>query len=141
MVAGVFPVNKGLELASGQWIAHLDDDDEFSEEHLELLLKHTLEHDYEMVYGIIQTEIEPGKWTKVGSYPPEEGKICRLSALYDAKLRFFKYNPNSWKYGEPADWNLWRRMKEAGVKIGFVDKVVGKHYLESAGSRAETSAP
>jgi glycosyltransferase involved in cell wall biosynthesis len=140
MVAGVVPVNKGLELASGRWIAHLDDDDEFSGEHLELLLRHAMEHDYEMVYGIIQMEIQPGKWTNVGSYPPEEGRICRLSALYDSKLRFFKYDINAWKYLEPADWNLWRRMNEAGVKIGFVDKVVGKHYLERAGSRAETSA-
>jgi len=32
--------------------------------------------------------------------------------------------------GEPADCNIWRRMKEAGVRIGFLDKVVGKHYLE-----------
>ena len=141
MVAGVVPVNKGLELASGRWIAHLDDDDEFSEDHLEQLLKHALEHDYEMVYGIIQMEIEPGKWMNVGSYPPEEAKICRLSALYDSKLRLFRYDINAWKYLEPADWNLWRRMKEAGVKIGFVDKVVGKHYLERAGLRTETSAP
>jgi len=35
-----------------------------------------------------------------------------------------------WKHGEPNDWNLWRRMKEAGVRIGFVDKIIGKHYLE-----------
>jgi hypothetical protein len=28
------------------------------------------------------------------------------------------------------NWNMWRRMKEAGVRIGFIDKVVGKHYLE-----------
>jgi hypothetical protein len=25
---------------------------------------------------------------------------------------------------------MWRRMKEAGVRIGFIDKVIGKHYLE-----------
>ena len=35
-----------------------------------------------------------------------------------------------WKYVEPNDWNMWRRMKEADVKIGFLDKVVGKHYKE-----------
>ena len=25
---------------------------------------------------------------------------------------------------------MWRRMKEAGVKIGFTNKTVEKHYLE-----------
>jgi hypothetical protein len=28
------------------------------------------------------------------------------------------------------NWNMWRRMKEVGVRIGFIDKIVGKHYLE-----------
>ena len=31
--------------------------------------------------------------------------------------------------------NMWRRMKEAGVRIGFVNKVVGKHYLEGTQRR------
>jgi SAM-dependent methyltransferase len=130
MVAGIVPVNKGLELAKGEWIAHLDDDDEFSEDHLQVLLEHALENHYELVYGIIEMEITPGKWAHVGSYPPKLAHICRLSALYDSKLRFFKYDIKAWKYEEPGDWNLWRRMKEAGVKIGFVDRVVGRHYLE-----------
>lgn len=59
MVAGVVSANKGLELASGDWIAHLDDD-EFSEDHLELLLNQALKNKYEMVYGKSQVEIEPG---------------------------------------------------------------------------------
>ena len=53
-----------------------------------------------------------------------------FSVLYHSKLKFFKYDINAWKYAEPDDWNMWRRMKEAGVRIGFTDKTVGKHYLE-----------
>lgn len=130
LVAGTVPVNKGLELATGEWIAHLDDDDEFSEDHLEILLKTALEHEYEFVYGIVQMEKKPGEWQNVGSYPPKLSQICRLSIMYDARLKFFRYNPNAWKYFEPADWNSVRRMQEAGVRIGFIDRVVGKHYLE-----------
>jgi len=130
MVAGAGAGSKSLELCSGDWIAPMDDDDEFSEDHLEVLLNHALEHDYEMVYGITEMEIEPGKWVNVGSYPLRCGRICRLSVLYHSKLKFFKADINAWKYEEPGDWNMWRRMKEAGVRIGFLDKVVGKHYLE-----------
>ena len=130
MVAGVEPANEGIELCSGDWIAPLDDDDEFSEDHLEVLLNYALEHKYEMVYGIVQMEKQPGKWENLGSYPLKCGGICHLSVLYHSKLKFFRYDINAWKYGEPADWNMWRRMKEAGARIGFVDKVVGKHYLE-----------
>jgi cellulose synthase/poly-beta-1,6-N-acetylglucosamine synthase-like glycosyltransferase len=69
MVAGVVPMNKGIELCAGDWIAPLDDDDEFSEDHLEMLLNYALEYDYEMVYGVVQMEMEPSKWVNLGSYP------------------------------------------------------------------------
>jgi hypothetical protein len=130
MIAGAPAASKSLELCSGEWIAPMDDDDEFSEDHIEVLLNHALEHDYEMVYGITDMEIEPGRWVNVGSYPLKCGSICRLSALYHARLKFFKADTDCWKYEEPGDCNIWRRMKEAGVRIGFLDKIVGKHYLE-----------
>lgn len=131
MIAGADAARKSLDLCSGEWIAPMDDDDEFSEDHLEVLLNHAMQHDYEMVYGITEAEIEPGKWRHIGSYPLQIAEICRLSVLYHAKLKFFKVDINCWKYGEPGDWNIWRQMKEAGVRIGFLDKVVGRHYLES----------
>jgi glycosyltransferase involved in cell wall biosynthesis len=130
LVAGTVPGNKAIELCSGDWIAPLDDDDEFSEDHLEILLNYALKNNYEMVYGVIEMEIESGKWKNIGSYPLRLGRICHLSVLYHSKLNFFKYDINAWKYLEPADWNMWRRMKEAGVRKGFIDKIVGKHYLE-----------
>lgn len=129
-VAGVVPANKAIELSSGEWIAPLDDDDEFSVDHIETLLKLALDNDYEMVYGKVKMEKKPGIWIDLGSYPLRKGHISRIATLYHSKLKFFKYDIESWKYGEPADWNMWRRMKEAGVRIGFTDNVVGKHYLE-----------
>jgi hypothetical protein len=83
-----------------------------------------------MVYGIVQMEIEPEKWVNRGSYPLMYTQICHSSVLYRSELKFLKYNINSWKYDWGDDWDLWRRMKEAGVRIGFIDKVVGKHYQE-----------
>jgi len=135
MVAGVVPRNKAIELCSGDWIAPLDDDDEFSEDHIEILLDYALKKNYEMVYGKVKMEKKFHEWTDVGSYPCECGQISHISVLYHSKLRFFKYDINSWKYEEPADWNMWRRMKEAGVRIGFIDRVVGQHYLEGSQKR------
>lgn len=130
LVAGTIPANKAIELSSGDWIAHLDDDDEFSDDHIEILLNYALKNDLEMVYGKLEREIESDEWDEFGSYPLKKGEISRMSALYSKKLKFIKYDPNSWRYYEPADWNMWRRMMEAGVKIGFIDKIVGKHYRE-----------
>ena len=130
MVAGTIACNKAIELCSGDWIAALDDDDEFSEDHLESLLHYALKNNYEMVYSVVEMEIEPGKWENLGSYPLKCGEICHLSVMYHSKLKFFKYDINAWKFGEPGDWNMWRRMKEAGVRIGFIEKILGKHYIE-----------
>ncbi|NQS88894.1 glycosyltransferase family 2 protein [Patescibacteria group bacterium] len=129
-VAGVVPASKAIDLSVGDWIAPLDDDDEFTEDHLEVLLKFAVENNYEMVYGKAKWEIRPGEWVEVGSCPLEHAKIAHLSVLYSAGLEFFKYDIDAWKWEEPADWNLWRRMKEAGVRVGFIDKIVGIHYLE-----------
>jgi glycosyltransferase involved in cell wall biosynthesis len=130
LVAGSIPRNKGLELASGEWVAPLDDDDEFSENHLEVLLNYAIQNRYEMVYGVVKMEDPPGKWVNCGSYPPLEGGISHIAVLYHSKLKFLKYNSKAWKLGEPDDWNLWRRMEEAGVKIGLVNRIVGTHYRE-----------
>src|SRR5712692_6207014 len=80
-----------------------------------------------------------GTWRRVGSYPPELGHICNASVLYGAHLRFLRYDLNAWRRGEPNDWNLWKRMWGAGVRMGFVDRVVGKHFLEH--SPRETTSP
>lgn len=132
LVAGATPRNKSIELSKGDWIATLDDDDEFTEDHIESLLKYALDQKKEMVYGKVLMEIHQGKWKELGAYPPRCGTISHLSALYSAMLKFIKYDINAWKYSEPADWNFWRRMKESGAKVGFINKVVGKHYLEES---------
>lgn len=130
MVAGVVPMNAALELCSGEWIAPLDDDDEFTVDHLEELLHHALNTSSEMVYGVVSMEEKPGEWANVGSYPPERNKISHISALYHSSLKFFKYDIDSWKYGEAADFHMWKAMFDCGVKIAFLDRIVGTHYLE-----------
>ena len=51
-----------------------------------------------------------------------------MGVMYSADLKFLHYDMDAWRLREPGDWNLWRRMLLAGAKIGFVDKVVAKHY-------------
>jgi len=130
LVAGSAPANEALRMARGRWVAWLDDDDEFSSDHLEVLLAACLEHRWEFAYGVMEMEMKPDVWRPVGAYPPERGRICNASVLYGAHLRFFRYDLQAWRLDEPNDWNLWKRMWGAGVRMGFVDRVVGKHFLE-----------
>jgi hypothetical protein len=130
-VAGTAAVNRALELAKGAWIAPLDDDDEFTPDHVAVLLSVAIEHRLELVYGQSLMERAGGSWDLVGLWPPHQGGLCHGSVLYAAELKYFRYDPDAWRLAEPGDWNLWRRMLEAGVRMGNVEHVVYRHYLEA----------
>jgi hypothetical protein len=129
MVAGSVPMNAGLAIAQGAWVAPCDDDDEMTDDHVEVLLREARQRRLEFVWSKAAFEVEAGKWTDVGKSPLAGGGLSHGSVLYAGGLRSFRYNENSWKLAEPLDWNLFRRMRAAGVKMGFVDQVTYRHYL------------
>lgn len=130
MVAGCAPANAALAIAQGAWIAPCDDDDEITDDHVEVLLREARRRRLEFVWSKATTEVKAGKWADVGNLSLEHG-VTHGSVLYAGGLRFFRYNENSWKLAQPGDWNLWRRMQAAGVKMGFVDQITYRHYLET----------
>jgi hypothetical protein len=129
MVAGSVPMNAALAIAQGAWIAPCDDDDELTDDHVEVLLREARQRRLEFVWSKAAFEVEPEKWTDVGKSPLAGGGLSHGSVLYAGGLRSIRYNENSWKLAEPFDWNLFRRMRAAGVKMGFVDHVTYRHYL------------
>ncbi len=130
MVAGTAPMNAGLVLARGKWIAPCDDDDELTDDHVEVLLDHARRSRLEMVWSKAEAEKSVGVWNVIGAEPLAGGDISHGTVLYSSHLRHFRHNISSWKLGEPADWNLWRRMERAGVIMGFCPRVTYRHYLE-----------
>jgi hypothetical protein len=123
MVTGVAPRNLAAELARGRWIAPLDDDDEFSPDHIAVLLRAAREGRFEMVCSRFASTA-PYHEPILGRYPPELGQFCFQATIYMTDLRFFEADPRAWMLDEVEDWNLCRRMLEAGVKIGWVDQVL-----------------
>jgi hypothetical protein len=127
MVAGTHPMNAGLVLARGDWIAPCDDDDEFTSDHVERLLAHALEHRLEHVWSRAAM-LEDGAWRVTSGPPMRSGQISHGAVLYSAGLRFFRHSDTCWRLPEPGDWNLWRRMAAAGVRMGFLDHLTYYHY-------------
>ncbi|MBX7158665.1 MAG: glycosyltransferase [Acidimicrobiia bacterium] len=129
-VAGAPPMNVGAHLARGTWIAPLDDDDAWTPDHIEVLLGTALQGRYELAYGrLCQQWADLPKRRTIGAYPPENGQFSFQGAMYLKLLDFFEYDTSSWVMREPGDWNLCRRMLEAGVRMGFTEKVVGTMYF------------
>lgn len=131
MVAGAAPMNRALQLAKGDWIAPLDDDDEFTTDHVEALLDACRSGDLEFAYGMAEMEVGGGGWAAVGSWPLRHGSIIHAAVLYASRLRLFLHEIEAWRVNEPGDWNLWARMRRCGVRMGFLEKVVCRHYLEA----------
>lgn len=134
-VAGTKPINFGLRIASGDWIAHLDDDDEFLPDHLESLLRIALNKKVEWVHTkVLFKDDNGGDQLVVGGVLPTHGNISRISSIYHQGLKTFRYNPYCWRYYYPSDWDLWERLLVMGVSHQHHDGVTAIHHGDYYGA-------
>jgi hypothetical protein len=129
-VSGASPWNRAVELCTGEWIAPLDDDDELLPNHMQTLLDLALESRAEYVYGKLELA-EPGAQPYIYSFPPEMGNIGMQQALYLRGLSFFECDIHSWAIEEPTDWNVIRRMRDAGVHMQATEEPVARYHLST----------
>lgn len=125
-ISGLVPLNKGMDLARGKWIAYLDDDDIMTPNHVESLLRFAQHGNYEFVAGLYEEERDGQKHIlgQKNSGHPEFGG--HGTSLYRTYLRCFKYNKNSWRkaYNRPQDIDRQLRLRRAGVRMELLGKVV-----------------
>lgn len=120
----VVPANYALKMVRGKWIARIDDDDIWTEDHLEVLLQFAQEGNYEFVSSSY-IAVRHGKEILVDV----KDQIPRIGGtqtwLYRSYLKFMKYNINCWrkKWNRVNDTDLQDRFYRAGVRIGFLEKV------------------
>jgi Glycosyl transferase family 2 len=131
LVSGAAPWNHAVELCQGEWIAPLDDDDELLPNHMETLVDLALECRAEYAYGKLEQVAERGAEPYIFSFPPELGRIGMQQAIYLRALSFFECDVYSWAMDEPTDWNVIRRMREAGVRMAATEKPVARYYLST----------
>jgi len=123
------------------WLARLDDDDLWAQDHLESSLQFALSGNYECVtsgtrsvrYGTekdIYGDLlygpyyqEPLPVTDRYIYNPQIGAINTL--LCRSYLKYFKYNLSCWrkKHNKTNDGDLFHRLGLAGVRMGFLEKI------------------
>lgn len=133
LVIGMVPMNTAARMARGSWIAPLDDDDEWEDDHLEVLVEAALSTRAELVYGRFRGLLhDPPMEAVMGAWPPRKGEFAFQAAIYNAALRELEYDPMCRFLDEPGDWNLARRMWEAGVRFELVDRIVSTWHCETA---------
>lgn len=131
-VAGSKPMNAGLMLAAGDWIAPCDDDDELLDTHVEHMLRFAQQQRLEFVWSKTQEMQADGGHCFVG-HPVMSPSACNHGAvLYSIALAAIPYSSTSDRLGEPFDWNLWKRLQLAGVQMGYVDEVTYRTWPAGA---------
>jgi len=122
-VAGSAPRNKALELCRGKWIAPLDDDDVFTPDHIEVLLRYAQERHLEFVYGKLKIEVSPGEWKEKG-FVEQEMSMQNSTTLFRGYLKLFRPDTDAWRMGMTGDYHRTIRYRETGVRIGFLNELV-----------------
>jgi hypothetical protein len=126
MVAGSPGMNRAAELATGSWIAPLDEDDSFTPDHVQKLVALALDSRAELAYGaLMQRNAVNSTEALIWSDPPSVSQFSFQAAIYNTALgSVFSYDTESWLVDEPGDWNLIRRMTAAGVTMASTTDVV-----------------
>lgn len=128
--------NEAVSRARGRWIASLSDDDAIRPDHTEKLLEAAQQGRLEHCYGRQLVHFSGDETLELGEFPPREGQWGLQAALYHGGLSFMELERAGTVYGEPNDWNLCRRMLEAGVRFGMIDDVIVDKY-EARRTKAE----
>ncbi len=127
---GLNAINYGLDQATGDWIAVLGDDDEFTPDHHATLLEAAERTGADHVYGLSNT-YKNGAFTgqQYGAWPPGDGQLATGANIFRASMGY-RFDLNCWDRGLTGDADLWTRMRKDGVKFHFEPRVV-HHYWRS----------
>jgi predicted SAM-dependent methyltransferase len=132
-VGGTHALNDALDEAQGDYIAHLDDDDEMLPDHFETLMPPLRSGDFDFFYARAYRETDGG-WLVFGERPDvaqlqQRNRMVHCAVMYDRrKFGHLRYDIEG---TEPADWRLWKKIAASGARLGFSDKIVAIHYAEA----------
>lgn len=125
----VVAANTALAMIKGKWIARCDDDDTWTKDHLAILLAYAKKGNFEFVSASYMTKRFGRKiLVDVKDNIPRIGGT--QTWLYRSYLKSFRYNIDCWrkKWNRVNDTDLQDRIYKAGVRIGYMEKVVAYVY-------------
>jgi glycosyltransferase involved in cell wall biosynthesis len=130
LVAGTRAMNKALALAEGDYITHLDDDDEHEPERLQKLVDFAVANQCDFVWHPFWQQGPDGGWKLNDSSEFAYTQITTSSVFYRSWFKKIEWNVNAHRLLEPGDWNRFRRMKYIGPKAMRFPEPLLRHYRE-----------
>ncbi|MGZ3406785.1 MAG: glycosyltransferase family 2 protein [Polyangia bacterium] len=130
MVAGTTPFNHALELAQGDFITHLDDDDEHPPERVRKLVGALQKSGADLVWHPFHVEQLDGSWTLNSAADFRKNQVTTSAVLYHRWFRRVPWDLDAWRYLEPGDWNRFRKLRWLGAHTVRFDEPLLRHYKE-----------
>jgi hypothetical protein len=119
-------------MARGDFITHLDDDDEYLPGRIAKLVRFAQATRAEFVWHPFYSEQEPGIWRVNHAEEFMFASVTTSAAFYHRWLVRIPWDINAWRYNEPGDWNRFRKLKYLGVRASRFDEPLLRHYREGA---------
>lgn len=130
MVAGTAAVNHALTLARGDFITHLDDDDEQPLDRISKLVKFAQKNRIDIAWHPFEYEKVPDDWHINSAKKFAVNQVTTSSVFYHRWFKSIPWDIKAWRYNEPGDWNRFRKFKYLGVRAIRHPDLLLKHYRE-----------
>lgn len=130
MVAGTPAMNKGLAMATGDYITHLDDDDEYLPDRLQKLVRFATQNGCDLVWHPFFWENADGDWKINEAFKLTFSQVTTSSVLYRSWFKRIHWDNRSNRIMEPGDWNRLRRIKYIGPTSMRYSEPLLRHYRE-----------
>lgn len=131
LMAGADAFNHALELAKGDFITHLDDDDTHTPDRIAKLVDMLKSTRADIIYHPFSNELGDGEWKVLGGGRFQLGQITSSSIIYNKWFTRFPADKESIvRYNEPGDWNRMRKMRYVGANIRRHPDAMLNHFAE-----------
>src|SRR4051794_27218462 len=130
MVAGSAAMNAALRLAKGDFITHLDDDDEFPQDRIARLVNFIKETRADLVWHPVWYERPNGTWGLRQCMRFACGGVTTSSVFYHKWFRRIEWDLQAYRYYEPGDWNRFRKIRFLGARLQRYPEALLKHYKQ-----------
>lgn len=127
-VAGSYPGNRALELVEGEFVTHLDEDDTFEPQRIEILLQKIREVRADLVFHPFWAQQPDGGWFQDGNGSFEHFQTSTGMIFYHRYLARVPWDVYAYRFSEPGDWNRFRKFKMMRARIEFVPLPLTRHY-------------
>ena len=130
-VAGTAPDNHALALARGDYLTHLDDDDEYLPHRIEALVNFARESAADVVYHPFWNVHPCNPATLVEASHFHYGQVTTGSVFYRSWFARIPYDIKAYVLREPGDWNRFRKFRYVRPVIARYSEPLLRHYYGS----------